>query len=98
MIREIESQPAGGGGGLVEQVAHIFSPKGILSRSPNFEYRPQQQEMAREVALALEQGRHLAVEAGPRGGNGLDLFFPALFSPPPPNKKAPTPTPPSNPH
>jgi len=59
MISAIESQPAGSGVDLVQQVAHIFSPEGILSRSRNFEYRPQQQQMAVAVARALECCEHL---------------------------------------
>ena len=35
---------------LVAQVEEIFSPAGILSRASNFEYRPQQQQMAVAVA------------------------------------------------
>ena len=49
---------------LLKQVEEIFSPTGVLSRSPNFEYRPQQQEMAIAVAKSLLEGGHLIVEAG----------------------------------
>ena len=57
MISAIESQPAASGHDLVQQVSQIFSPKGILSRSKNFEFRPQQQEMAVAVARALGKRR-----------------------------------------
>ena len=79
MISTIESQPAGSGHDLVQQVAEIFSPKGILSRSKNFEFRPQQQEMAVAVARALENGEHLAVEAGTGVGKSLAYLVPAIL-------------------
>src|SRR5260370_23621466 len=79
MIREIEPQQAGDAVDLVEQVEHIFSPKGILSRSPNFEFRPQQQEMACAVARALERSEHLAVEAGTGVGKSLAYLVPAIL-------------------
>jgi ATP-dependent DNA helicase DinG len=79
MISAIESQPAASGHDLVQQVAEIFSPKGILSRSANFEFRPQQQEMAVAVARALEDGEHLAVEAGTGVGKSLAYLVPAIL-------------------
>ena len=59
--------------------AEIFSPKGILSRSKNFEFRPQQQEMAVAVAQALADGEHLAVEAGTGVGKSLAYLVPAIL-------------------
>jgi ATP-dependent DNA helicase DinG len=79
MISAIESQPTASGHDLVQQVAEIFSPNGILSRSPNFEFRPQQQEMAVAVARALENGEHLAVEAGTGVGKSLAYLIPAIL-------------------
>jgi ATP-dependent DNA helicase DinG len=79
MISAIEPQPAGSAQDLVQQVAEIFSPRGILSRSPNFEFRPQQQEMAVAVAQALESGEHLAVEAGTGVGKSLAYLVPAIL-------------------
>jgi len=79
MISAIESQPAGSDLDLVQQVEQIFSPKGILSRSSNFEYRPQQQQMAVAVAKALENGEHLAVEAGTGVGKSLAYLVPAIL-------------------
>ncbi|MBI5385485.1 MAG: DEAD/DEAH box helicase, partial [Verrucomicrobia bacterium] len=79
MISAIEAQPAGAASGLVTQVEAIFSPKGLLSRSPNFEYRPQQQEMAVAVAQALVDGEHLAVEAGTGVGKSLAYLIPAIL-------------------
>jgi ATP-dependent DNA helicase DinG len=79
MISIVESQPAGSAQDLVQQVAEIFSPKGILSRSKNFEFRPQQQEMAVAVAQALANGEHLAVEAGTGVGKSLAYLVPAIL-------------------
>ncbi len=79
MISALDSHPSAPGHDLAQQVAEIFSPKGILSRSPNFEFRPQQQEMAVAVARALEQGEHLAVEAGTGVGKSLAYLVPAIL-------------------
>src|SRR5690554_5583904 len=64
MISLAEQAGAASAPSLEEQVSHFFSPHGPLSASKNFEYRPQQQEMAVAVAKALERGDHLVVEAG----------------------------------
>ena len=79
MISVIESQPAGASSALIQQTADIFSAKGVLSRSPNFEFRPQQQEMAVAVAQALADGEHLAVEAGTGVGKSLAYLVPAIL-------------------
>jgi ATP-dependent DNA helicase DinG len=64
---------------LVSQVEEIFSPTGILSRAKNFEFRPQQQEMAVAVARALQNREHLAVEAGTGVGKSLAYLIPAIL-------------------
>ena len=64
---------------LVAQVEEIFSPKGILSKSPNFEYRPHQQAMAVAVARALEGKEHLIVEAGTGVGKSLAYLIPSIL-------------------
>ena len=87
MISVVEQQPAGGGN-LVAQVEEIFSPKGILSRAKNFEFRPQQQEMAVAVARALQEREHLAVEAGTGVGKSLAYLIPAILFAVSQNKKA----------
>jgi len=79
MISLIESQPAGAGGDLVTQVEQMFSPTGLLSRSKNFEFRPQQQQMAVAVARALEKREHLAVEAGTGVGKSIAYLIPAIL-------------------
>jgi ATP-dependent DNA helicase DinG len=64
---------------LIRQTEEVFSPNGILSRSRNFEFRPQQQEMAVAVARALENRDHLAVEAGTGVGKSLAYLVPAIL-------------------
>jgi ATP-dependent DNA helicase DinG len=77
MISIAEIQP--GGIDLVSQVEAIFSPRGILSQASNFEFRPQQQEMAVAVAQALQNHEHLAVEAGTGVGKSLAYLVPAIL-------------------
>jgi ATP-dependent DNA helicase DinG len=79
MISVIETQPAGAATNLVKQVEEIFSPSGLLSRAKNFEFRPQQQEMAVAVARALQNREHLAVEAGTGVGKSLAYLIPAIL-------------------
>lgn len=64
--------------GLADEIHGIFSEDGLLSESPDFAYRPQQQEMAVEVASALEQTRILTVEAGTGVGKSLAYLVPAV--------------------
>ena len=87
MISVIEQQPFAGAD-LVSQVAEIFSSDGILSRAKNFEFRPQQQEMAVAVARALQNREHLAVEAGTGVGKSLAYLIPAILFAVSHNKKA----------
>src|SRR6476660_3143283 len=77
MISLVDPQP--GGSDLVAQVEQIFSPTGILSRAKNFEFRPQQQEMAVAVAKALQNQEHLAVEAGTGVGKSLAYLIPSIL-------------------
>ena len=79
MIAAIENQPAGAGTDLVQQVAEIFGPTGILSKSRNFEFRPEQQQMAVAVARALASGEHLVVEAGTGVGKSLAYLIPSIL-------------------
>jgi ATP-dependent DNA helicase DinG len=64
---------------LPDQVAAFFSPQGPLARASNFEFRPQQQEMAVAVARALSHGEHLVVEAGTGVGKSLAYLVPAIL-------------------
>jgi ATP-dependent DNA helicase DinG len=67
------------GGDFVERVRAFFSQNGPLSKAKNFEFRPQQQEMAAAVAQALEEERHLVVEAGTGVGKSLAYLAPAIL-------------------
>lgn len=79
MIAAIEHQPAGSGTDLVQQVADIFSPTGLLSKASNFEFRPEQQQMAVAVARALVNREHLVVEAGTGVGKSLAYLIPSIL-------------------
>jgi ATP-dependent DNA helicase DinG len=57
----------------------FFAPGGILARSSlPYEYRSGQLEMAKAVERALEERRHLIVEAGTGTGKTLAYLLPAL--------------------
>src|SRR5881296_1555980 len=59
------------GSQFIERVHAFFAADGRLSKAKNFEFRPQQQEMAARVAHALEEERHLVIEAGTGVGKSL---------------------------
>jgi ATP-dependent DNA helicase DinG len=67
------------GSDFVERVRAIFAEDGLLAKARNFEYRPQQQAMAAAVARALEEERHLVVEAGTGVGKSLAYLVPATL-------------------
>src|SRR5437660_458384 len=64
---------------FVERVHAFFSVDGPLSKAKNFEFRPEQQEMAARVAQALEEERHLVVEAGTGVGKSLGYLVPSVL-------------------
>ncbi len=74
MIAITEGQPLPG---LGEMVRHAFSPKGLLAKSRDFEYRPQQQELAVAVAEAFTSASPLVAEAGTGVGKSLAYLLPA---------------------
>ncbi|MDQ2919861.1 MAG: DEAD/DEAH box helicase, partial [Verrucomicrobiota bacterium] len=67
------------GSDFVERVGTIFSESGLLAKAKNFEFRPQQQEMSIAVARALEEERHLVVEAGTGVGKSIAYLIPAIL-------------------
>ncbi|MFL6584942.1 MAG: ATP-dependent DNA helicase [Chthoniobacterales bacterium] len=67
------------GSDFVERVRSLFSEDGLLAKAKNFEYRPQQQEMAVAVARALENEEHLVVEAGTGVGKSIAYLAPAIL-------------------
>lgn len=64
--------------GLIEQTNADFAADGLFSRAKDFEYRPQQQEMAVAVAGALVENAPLLVEAGTGVGKSLAYLLPAV--------------------
>lgn len=59
----------------------FFAPGGILAQSQlPYEFRKGQLNMAQEVERAIEEGRHLIVEAGTGTGKTLAYLLPALRS------------------
>ena len=59
----------------------FFAPGGLLARShPAYEFRRGQLQMAQAVELALEEKRHLIVEAGTGTGKTLAYLLPVIRS------------------
>jgi ATP-dependent DNA helicase DinG len=74
MIALTEGQPVPG---FSEAVREAFSRKGLLAKSRDFEYRPQQQELAVAVAESLVSSMPLVAEAGTGVGKSLAYLVPA---------------------
>jgi len=59
----------------------FFAPGGVLSRThPAYEFRRGQLQMAQAVEQALEEKRHLIVEAGTGTGKTLAYLLPVIRS------------------
>jgi ATP-dependent DNA helicase DinG len=65
-----------------DDVRRFFAPGGPLSSHGEFDFeiRPQQMEMADRVAQAMEDGKHLAVEAGTGVGKSMAYLIPAIHA------------------
>lgn len=74
MISLSEGQPPAG---FAETMREAFSRKGVLAKSRDFSYRPQQQELAVAVAEALAGAAPLVAEAGTGVGKSLAYLVPA---------------------
>lgn len=74
MIAITEGQPMPGFADLVREA---FSHKGVLSKSRDFEFRPQQQELAVAVAEAFMRSEPLVAEAGTGVGKSLAYLLPS---------------------
>jgi ATP-dependent DNA helicase DinG len=61
------------------EIEKIFSPEGLLSAASHYEFRPQQQRMACEVARALESSGHVVIEAGTGVGKSLAYLVPSAL-------------------
>lgn len=69
----------GSASAFVKEVEAVFQPGGGLSKATEYEVRPQQLEMARLVAHALERKEGLIVEAGTGVGKSLAYLIPAIL-------------------
>src|SRR6202161_1553103 len=68
-------------GGKDASLYQFFGPGGVLSRThPAYEFRRGQLQMAQAVEQALEEKRHLIVEAGTGTGKTLAYLVPAIRS------------------
>ncbi len=64
-----------------EKLEQILGPGGaIAANHPLYEYRPGQIQMAQAVFDAIEDSRHLCVEAGTGTGKTLAYLLPVIFS------------------
>ena len=73
------ASPAAPGGTI--SLYNFFSPGGLLSRThPAYEFRRGQLQMAQAVEQAIEERRHLIVEAGTGTGKTLAYLMPAIRS------------------
>ncbi|UCD76293.1 MAG: DEAD/DEAH box helicase [Phycisphaerales bacterium] len=64
---------------MVTRAEDLLSPDGAVARRlEGFELRPQQLEMAAAVGSALEERRHLLVEAGTGVGKSFAYLIPAI--------------------
>jgi len=84
----LSSQPASSAapprsapGGKDASLYQFFAPGGVLARShPAYEFRRGQLQMAQAVEQALEEKRHLIVEAGTGTGKTLAYLMPVIRS------------------
>jgi ATP-dependent DNA helicase DinG len=79
------SQPASFGSSSARKqnvsLYNFFAPGGVLSKQhPAYEFRRGQLQMAQAVEQALEEKRHLIVEAGTGTGKTLAYLMPAIRS------------------
>ncbi len=63
--------------GFADGIREAFSRKGMLAKSRDFNYRPEQQELAVAVAEALISAAPLVAEAGTGVGKSLAYLLPA---------------------
>jgi len=76
------SHPVSPAAGLsLYQFFQFFAPGGLLSKThPAYEFRRGQLQMAQAVEEALEEKRHLIVEAGTGTGKTLAYLLPVIRS------------------
>jgi ATP-dependent DNA helicase DinG len=64
---------------FAREVGDIFSKAGLLSKRTGFEWRPEQQRMAVEVATSIASGGHVVIEAGTGVGKSFAYLIPAIL-------------------
>ena len=85
MIAPVDDFP----GQLERDVAQAFGPGGLLARSRDFEYRPQQQTMAAAVARACQKPHpSSSLRPAPGVGKSLAYLVPAVLHAQAENRKA----------
>jgi ATP-dependent DNA helicase DinG len=68
-------------GELSRRISEFLGPRGYFAHKlPNYEHRPEQITMAREVLCAFQGARFLIVEAGTGTGKTFAYLVPALLS------------------
>ncbi len=72
------AEPGNASDSLLRFTSEFFGKKGALSKLKDFEFRPEQQQMAVAVARALDEERPLVVEAGTGVGKSLAYLAPAV--------------------
>lgn len=66
---------------MTAQLETVFDPGGLISRRlPAYELRTEQRQMANAVASAIEQKKHLVVEAGTGVGKSFAYLVPAILA------------------
>src|SRR5436309_15641641 len=74
-------QPASAAPAAPSTLHQFFAPGGLLSRThPAYEFRRGQLQMAQAVEQAIEERRHLIVEAGTGTGKTLAYLMPVIRS------------------
>jgi len=64
---------------LSARMAEAFSSNGLFACSPDFEFRPQQQRMAKIVGRALEKSKPVVIEAATGVGKSLAYLLPSII-------------------
>src|ERR1051326_8226431 len=81
MASSPQSETAAAPTGALPTLHQFFAPGGLLSQAhPNYEFRRGQLQMAEAVERALQEKRHLIVEAGTGTGKTLAYLLPVIRS------------------
>jgi ATP-dependent DNA helicase DinG len=78
-VISVAEEPGAAPGEFEREVEALFSHEGPFARAKNFEFRPQQQNMASAVARALHRGQHLMAEAGTGVGKSFAYLVPSIL-------------------